>query len=84
MSDVRRMNDIRYFRETYGDKVVCLRLTCPDPVRIQRGFVYTAGIDDIESECGLDNYNKWDLVLENNNALNFDHLIDIIIQTFAL
>ncbi|XP_061389468.1 phosphomevalonate kinase [Musca vetustissima] len=84
VSDVRRMNDIRYFHETYGDKVACMRLTCPDSIRIERGFVYTPGIDDIESECGLDNYNKWDLVLENDNKLSSDHLINLIIEKFSL
>ncbi|XP_073819337.1 phosphomevalonate kinase isoform X2 [Musca autumnalis] len=84
VSDVRRMNDIRYFRETYGDKVVCVRLTCPEAVRVQRGFIYTTGIDDIESECGLDNFKNWDLILENDNKLSSNNLIESIIQTFSL
>lgn len=84
VSDIRRKNDIRYFKESYDDKVFTIRLTCPDNIRNERGYIYTQGIDDIESECGLDSYDKWDLVLENDNSLDEQQLVDIIINKFSL
>lgn len=84
VSDIRRKNDIRYFKEKYDDKVFTIRLTCPDNIRNERGYIYTQDIDDIESECGLDSYDKWDLVLENDNSLDAQQLVDIIINKFSL
>lgn len=51
-------------------------------IRAERGWIYTAGIDDIESECGLDDYEQWDLVIENNNQLDGNQVIDLIVNKF--
>ncbi|XP_013118296.1 phosphomevalonate kinase [Stomoxys calcitrans] len=79
VSDVRRKNDIRYFKEVYGEKVLCIRLSCPDIIRMERGYLFTPGIDDIESECGLDDYDNWDLHLKNDSRINPDQIVAAII-----
>lgn len=73
---------MKYFREHYKNKVTTIRLTCPEIVRAERGWIYTAGVDDIESECGLDDYDQWDLVIENNNQLDGNQIIDLICTKF--
>lgn len=61
---------------------MCIRLTCPEIIRAERGWIFTVGIDDIESECGLDDFEQWDLVIENNNQLNGDEIVDLIVNKF--
>ncbi|XP_033169983.1 probable phosphomevalonate kinase [Drosophila mauritiana] len=81
VSDVRRKNDIRWFRETYGpERVITLRLTSRPETRCARGWSFTAGIDDVPSECDLDDLaDGFDLVLANDEELDqeaIDHLLD--------
>lgn len=79
VSDIRRQNDIRYFREVYGKKLILIRIKCSDSVRTARGWVFQPGVDDIESECGLDQFTEWDYVLENDGeALGDDLLAEIV------
>lgn len=66
VSDIRRKMDIRWFRETFGDRVKLIRIKCDDQIRIDRGWKFQEGIDDSESECSLDDWTEWDLVLEND------------------
>lgn len=73
---------MKYFQENYKNKLTTIRLTCPEIVRAERGWIYTVGIDDIESECGLDDYDQWDLVIENNNQLDGNQVIDLICNKF--
>lgn len=82
VSDIRRQNDIKFFREIYGERVVTIRLTCPEIIRAERGWIYTLGVDDVESECGLDDYENWDLILENNNALDGEQIVDLVFAKF--
>ncbi|XP_037927357.1 probable phosphomevalonate kinase [Teleopsis dalmanni] len=82
VSDIRRKNDIKYFRETYGACVQTIRLTCPEAIRFERGWSFTSGIDDVASECDLDEYDQWDLIIENNNELNGEQIIDLIMTKF--
>ncbi|KAH8405166.1 hypothetical protein KR222_007060 [Zaprionus bogoriensis] len=66
VSDVRRKNDIRWFHETYGrDMVATLRLTSSPETRRARGWQFTTGVDDVPSECDLDDA-SFDLVLAND------------------
>ncbi|XP_075145060.1 phosphomevalonate kinase [Haematobia irritans] len=83
VSDVRRKNDVRYFKEVYGNKVFCIRLTCPEEIRSQRGFTFTPGVDDIESECGLDDYHEWDLIFQNDSKVDADHITATIIDKIS-
>ena len=64
VSDARRKSDVHYFRETY-DKVVHVRITATEEVRRSRGWIFTAGVDDAESECGLDD-EEFDVLIQND------------------
>ena len=44
-----------------------VRIEVADDVRQTRGWVYTAGIDDAESECALDG-REWGVLLRNDVA----------------
>ncbi|XP_006861573.1 PREDICTED: phosphomevalonate kinase [Chrysochloris asiatica] len=66
VSDARRMSDIQWFQETYGTVVQTVRVVASEQSRQQRGWVFTPGVDDAESECGLDNFGSFDWVIENH------------------
>ncbi|XP_054419470.1 phosphomevalonate kinase isoform X2 [Pteronotus mesoamericanus] len=66
VSDTRRVSDIQWFRETYGAVVQTVRVVASEQSRQQRGWVFTPGVDDVESECGLDNFGDFDWVIENH------------------
>ncbi|KAH9503235.1 hypothetical protein Btru_068517 [Bulinus truncatus] len=68
ISDARRLSDVTYFKENYKDAVITVRVEADLPIRQQRGFIFTEGIDDAESECGLDTGVDWDIVIYNNNS----------------
>lgn len=35
---------------------------------LTENFVYIVGVDDAESECGLDDVEDWDFIIENNDT----------------
>ena len=72
VADVRRKTDIEYFNRFHNLK---LRLQTSIQVRSKRGWVFTNGIDDSETEVDLDDYDDWDFVIDNdgdNEAINRD------------
>lgn len=64
VSDARRKSDVDYFRETY-DKVVHVRINATEEVRRSRGWIFRPGVDDAESECGLDD-EEFDVLIQND------------------
>lgn len=66
VSDTRRMSDIQWFREVYGPVTQTVRVVASEQSRQQRGWVFTSGVDDAESECGLDDFGDFDWVVENH------------------
>ncbi|XP_036906524.1 phosphomevalonate kinase [Sturnira hondurensis] len=66
VSDTRRASDVQWFRETYGAVTQTVRVVALEQSRQQRGWVFTPGVDDGESECGLDNFGDFDWVIENH------------------
>lgn len=80
VSDIRRKTDIKYFRETFGDKVKLIRIKCDDSIRQQRGWKFEIGVDDIQSECDLDDWLEWDLILENDGKREASEMLDEILQ----
>ncbi|XP_045060190.2 phosphomevalonate kinase isoform X1 [Desmodus rotundus] len=66
VSDTRRASDIQWFREAYGAVTQTVRVVALEQSRQQRGWVFTPGVDDGESECGLDNFGDFDWVIENH------------------
>ncbi|KAL7739069.1 hypothetical protein ACLKA6_011404 [Drosophila palustris] len=85
VSDIRRRNDIRWFYDTYGHEMIqTLRLTSTLETRKARGWQFTAGVDDVPSECDLDD-STFDHVLENNAEDEVgDRLIDQLLATLKL
>nr|CAG4648951.1 EOG090X0FYC [Polyphemus pediculus] len=82
VSDLRRTTDLKFFREKFKDRVTTIRISASESVRKDRGYCFTVGIDDSESECGLDLVEDWDLTIQNNGNsvdLNGDlqKLVDI-------
>ncbi|XP_059836028.1 phosphomevalonate kinase isoform X2 [Hypanus sabinus] len=68
ISDARRHSDLEWFRTHYGSAVQAVRVVASLETRRQRGWTFTAGVDDQESECGLDNGVHWDWVLNNDGT----------------
>ncbi|XP_026741302.1 phosphomevalonate kinase-like [Trichoplusia ni] len=68
VSDIRRKTDIRWFNETYGNLIRNIRIYADDETRDNRGYEFKSGVDDVASECDLDDYNEWDLVIDNSNG----------------
>ncbi|XP_070310517.1 phosphomevalonate kinase-like isoform X2 [Odocoileus virginianus] len=66
VSDTWRVSDIQWFQEAYGDVTQMVRVVATEESRQQRGWVFTPGVDDAESECGLDNFRTFDWVIENH------------------
>ncbi|CAD7086246.1 unnamed protein product [Hermetia illucens] len=84
VSDIRRRNDIKYFRDTFDDRIRTVRVSCPDEVRIARGWKFQSGVDDVESECGLDDYTDWDLKIMNDGSVDVNQIIEQIVKEFKL
>ncbi|XP_002731709.1 phosphomevalonate kinase-like [Saccoglossus kowalevskii] len=79
ITDARRKTDVEYFQKVYPKSLVTLRVDADISVREQRGFLFTKGIDDAESECGLDVGVGWDVIILNNgDNLALDSTLDDI------
>ncbi|XP_047996071.1 probable phosphomevalonate kinase [Leguminivora glycinivorella] len=68
VSDIRRKTDICWFKEIYGDLIRTIRITADEDTRVKRGYKFKEGIDDVASECDLDDYTPWDLVIDNGKG----------------
>ncbi|KAL7978095.1 hypothetical protein Chor_005082 [Crotalus horridus] len=66
VSDTRRSSDVEWFRDVYGDLVQVVRVVATEEIRRRRKWVFVAGIDDAESECGLDQGVPFDWVITND------------------
>ena len=77
VSDARRISDLEFFRKF--PHVITIRIVAEEKTRKERGFRFEAGIDDSESECGLDQVKDWDYVLENNSFDNVEKEIEKLI-----
>lgn len=71
VSDVRRVGDMDYivtFCASKNIQLIRVRINVPDEVRTERGWSFAAGVDDAPSECELDNYDKWEIILDNKTG----------------
>ncbi|XP_056331605.1 phosphomevalonate kinase [Danio aesculapii] len=80
ISDCRRISDVQWFHEAFPDKCVCVRVEASEHTRSQRGWRFTSGIDDAESECGLDEGVKFDRIIRNDGTDDIleKHLDDLL------
>lgn len=83
VSDIRRKTDIKFFQENFPNKIKLIRIKCDDHVRISRGWKFQEGVDDIQSECDLDDFTEWDLVLENDGSQQVDAIVEEIVGKFT-
>ncbi|CAD5224157.1 unnamed protein product [Bursaphelenchus okinawaensis] len=73
ISDCRRLIDVEYFKSNYNS--FFLRVEADMETRKERGWQFQEGVDDAESECGLDDFKGFDVVIRNGGdeeKLNFD------------
>lgn len=78
MSDIRRKTDIKFFQEqAYNIKAI--RINATEMTRQSRGWKFESGVDDVQSECDLDDFEAWDLVIENDGSLDADEIIQKIL-----
>jgi len=68
VSDTRRPTDLKWFKENYGTAVKTVRVLADDDVRKKRGWVFTPGVDDADTECALDEVTEWDWRIVNNGS----------------
>lgn len=65
VSDARRISDLTWFRTQYRTQTRTVRVQTSNQTRTERGWSFTAGVDDAESECGLDTVSDWDWIISN-------------------
>lgn len=49
-------------------------------MRRKRGWSFEDGVDDVQSECDLDDFHEWDLVLENDDSADVDLLLSKMVE----
>ncbi|XP_058442925.1 phosphomevalonate kinase [Malaya genurostris] len=79
VSDVRRKSDIRYFKELFGSKVKTVRIEATEETRKKRGWHFQEGVDNVQSECDLDNMTDWDLLITNDCGTDVEEALNKII-----
>lgn len=65
--DNRRPTDLEYFKSTYPNKCLVVKITANESTRQGRGWTWTEGVDDVTSECGLDHWVP-DLAVDNSEG----------------
>ncbi|KAJ8686808.1 hypothetical protein QAD02_022602 [Eretmocerus hayati] len=80
ISDARRKTDIRWFKENYENKCRTIRISTSEDTRKKRGWIFTKGIDDSETECDLDDFHDWDLEIENDNDTDVEKVLENIVH----
>lgn len=79
LSDIRRKTDIEFFRKhRYNIKTV--RINASEEVRRIRGWVFEGGVDDVQSECDLDDVTQWDLTIENDGTNDVEVILEKILS----
>ncbi|KAL7392967.1 hypothetical protein ABVT39_004495 [Epinephelus coioides] len=66
VSDARRLSDLQWFWSEFPRQTQSVRVQCSKKTRQQRGWSFSPGVDDAESECGLDSGVKFDWVITND------------------
>jgi len=80
ISDCRRLTDIKYFREEFEVGLTThVRVKASDQVRESRGWIFQTGVDDAESECGLDNATH-DIVVHNEGDVNEETALKPVLE----
>ncbi|XP_074539073.1 phosphomevalonate kinase [Halichoeres trimaculatus] len=67
VSDARRLSDLQWFQSEFPKQTRSVRVQSSEETRKQRGWSFTAGVDDAESECGLDSGVEFDWTITNED-----------------
>ncbi|NXL97809.1 PMVK kinase, partial [Tyrannus savana] len=82
VSDTRRLSDVEWFRDVYGDVVQTVRVVATEETRKRRNWVFVTGVDDAESECGLDQGVAFDWVITNDgDELALGEQLETLLQS---
>ncbi|KAI1723944.1 phosphomevalonate kinase domain-containing protein [Ditylenchus destructor] len=89
VSDCRRPSDLEFFKKGFTSiPPILVRVDASLNVREKRGFIFTDGIDNAETECALDDFNSWDARVVNDGdeylASEFLKIEDLIRQRLGL
>lgn len=79
LSDARRQADVEYFFNFGKEQSIrfySVRVEADNESRKQRGWVYTKGVDDVTSECGLDHYKNWDFIFQNSKGDDITEIME--------
>ena len=82
ISDARRPGDVAFFQENVPT-VITVRVEASQETRKARGWVFASGVDDAESECGLDAYEPWDVVLKNDDGADVHEQLALLTKKAA-
>ncbi|XP_018534264.1 phosphomevalonate kinase [Lates calcarifer] len=81
VSDARRKSDLEWFWSEFPRQTRSVRVESSEETRKQRGWSFTAGVDDAESECGLDRDVKFDWIIRNDgDASSLDEQLQPILK----
>ncbi|XP_019965266.2 phosphomevalonate kinase isoform X2 [Paralichthys olivaceus] len=81
VSDARRLSDLQWFRSEFPQQTRSVRVQSSEETRTKRGWSFTAGVDDAESECGLDSGVAFDWIISNEaNAPSLDEQLHPILR----
>jgi len=80
VSDCRRKSDFEFFDSNYAGRVKKIRVKASEETRHKRGFAFQAGVDDAESECGLDDA-EVEYDVENNGDCPPEQLLRALLQS---
>ncbi|NXT64583.1 PMVK kinase, partial [Chaetops frenatus] len=82
VSDTRRLSDVEWFRDAYGDVVQTVRVVASEETRKRRNWVFVTGVDDTESECGLDRGVAFDWVITNDgDKVALGEQLEMLVQS---
>jgi len=83
ISDARRPSDMRQLRRRCqcGARCVTVRTRACDVARETRGWRFTEGVDDADSECALDGVSDWDMEFDSSDSdpAKLDAFLDSLI-----
>jgi phosphomevalonate kinase len=77
--DARRRSDLDFFRTHFDERLLLIRIEATDATRMKRGWTFTSGIDDAQSECQLDTDVQWSFVFHNDHDEEFAEQLDRLV-----
>lgn len=82
VADARRPTDLEYFKSNFPNSSVFVRITASMQTRNSRGWKFVDGVDNVNSECALDEGFHWDVLLNNDNSeeceMELDRFLSVI------